>query len=79
MSDAHSGGQGLVDRVWTAIRDNRHFAPRQLQLEADRGRVTLRGVVHSYYHKQMVQETLRRLDGVEEIENLLEVNWSTSA
>ena len=38
--------------------------------------MVLRGVVSSYYQKQMVQETLRRLDGVGHIENQLEVNWA---
>jgi len=35
----------------------------------------LRGVVSSYYQKQMAQEAVRRLQGVEGIENHLEVDW----
>jgi hypothetical protein len=35
----------------------------------------LRGVVRSYYQKQMAQEVLLGLEGVEHIENQLEVEW----
>jgi len=46
-----------------------------LRLEARQGRIILRGTVASYYQKQMAQETLRKIDGVEEIENHLQVHW----
>ena len=36
----------------------------------------LRGVVNSYYQKQMAQEAIRRVEGVQSIENHLEVDWS---
>ena len=42
-------------------------------LEPTEGRVTLRGVVASYYAKQMAQEALRHIDGVQEIANELQV------
>jgi hypothetical protein len=32
--------------------------------------------VGSYYQKQMAQETLRRVAGVDQIENELEVCWT---
>jgi osmotically-inducible protein OsmY len=35
--------------------------------------VILRGVVRSYFQKQMAQEAVRRISGVEEIHNELEV------
>jgi osmotically-inducible protein OsmY len=35
--------------------------------------VTLRGVVRTYFQKQMAQEVVRRVDGVDEICNELEV------
>jgi osmotically-inducible protein OsmY len=47
-----------------------------LWFETADGRVTLHGTVRSYYHKQMAQESLRRLSGVGEIENRLEVSWA---
>ena len=53
-----------------------HLKRRNVRIETQEGRVVLRGTVKSYYHKQMAQEALRRLEGVSQIENQLEVNWS---
>lgn len=51
------------------------MAHRKLRFEAHAGQVTLRGVVGSYYQKQMAQELLRGLEGIQRIENQLEVAW----
>jgi osmotically-inducible protein OsmY len=32
-------------------------------------------VVNSFFQKQMAQEALRRIEGVESIENHLQVHW----
>jgi osmotically-inducible protein OsmY len=66
----------LVDRARTALARSPHLARKQVRLVADQGRLVLHGVVGSYYLKQVAQETLRKVDGVEQIENLLEVHWS---
>lgn len=63
----------LEDRVLTALNRNPHIPGRSLRFETDSGRVTLRGVVRSYFQKQMAQEAIRRVDGVDEICNELEV------
>ena len=63
----------LDSRVSTALRRNPYVSGRTLRFETEQGRVILRGVVHSYFQKQMAQESLRRIDGVEEILNELEV------
>jgi len=65
----------LSKRISSAIEKHPHLTRRKLQFEAREGRVTLRGTVSSYYQKQMAQEALRRVDGVHEIENQLEVTW----
>lgn len=65
----------LIDRAQAALERNPHLARKRLRLEATHGRLTLHGVVGSYYQKQMAQETLRKLEGVAVVENLLEVNW----
>lgn len=65
----------LSKRISSAIEKHPHLTRRKLQFEAREGRVTLRGTVSSYYQKQMAQEALRRVDGVHEIENKLEVTW----
>jgi osmotically-inducible protein OsmY len=64
---------GLVD---AALRQSPYFARRPLRCETEQGRVVLRGTVGSFYHKQMAQEILRRVDGVDRIENHLEVDWA---
>lgn len=66
----------LHQRVNSALAGSPYFAGRQLRVEADHGRVTLLGTVHSYYQKQMAQEIVRRLDGVAEVDNRLQVDWS---
>jgi osmotically-inducible protein OsmY len=65
----------LDDRVLVALERNPYVAGRNLRFETSQGRVTLRGVVASYFQKQMAQEAIRRVDGVAEIANELEVNW----
>jgi len=61
--------------ISSAIEKSPHLKLRNLRFETHEGRVVLRGVVSSYYQKQMAQEAVRRLQGVEGIENHLEVDW----
>ena len=63
------------DEVLTALTGNPHLPVRNLRFETKEGRVTLRGVVRSYFQKQMAQEALRQVDGVAGIDNELEVSW----
>jgi osmotically-inducible protein OsmY len=65
----------LTDLALAALEQNPHLPRHNLHLHAASGRITLRGVVRSFYQKQMAQESLRRLEGVSEIENHLEVDW----
>ena len=66
----------LEDRVTVALECNPYIAGRNLRFESNEGRVTLRGVVASYFQKQMAQEAVRNVDGVNEIANELEVSWA---
>ena len=65
----------LFDRIHEALTTNPHVPSQQVQVNAAEGRVTLTGNVRSFFQKQMAQEAIRRIDGVEKIDNLLEVNW----
>jgi osmotically-inducible protein OsmY len=65
----------LAERVGSAIQTSPYLSGRTLRFEAQDGRVTLNGVVASYYQKQMAQETIKRVDGVKQIDNHLEVSW----
>ncbi len=59
-----------------ALSESPYLTRRKLRFEASEGRVVLRGTVGSYFQKQMAQEALRRVEGVDEILNHLEVAWA---
>jgi osmotically-inducible protein OsmY len=65
----------LADRVLVALEESPYISRRKLRFETHRGRVTLRGVVGTYFQKQMAQECVRKIDGVNHIDNELEVCW----
>lgn len=67
--------QTLSERVGSAITTSPYLARRQLRFETDGGRVILKGVVKTYFQKQMAQEVVRRVEGVERVDNNLEVHW----
>ncbi len=73
MSGATVEPNALDDRVETAILTSPFVRHRQLRFETQEGRVVLRGKVGSYFQKQMAQEAVRGVDGVQTIENCLEV------
>jgi osmotically-inducible protein OsmY len=68
----------LIHRVDTAIRRNPHLNGNQVFFQEESGVVVLHGKVSSFFQKQMAQETIKRLDGVERIVNQLEVDWRSS-
>ena len=63
----------LAQRVDNALVTNPYLTGRTLRFETDGGRVVLHGHVGTWYQKQMAQELLRRIEGVELIDNCLEV------
>ncbi len=65
----------LVDLVQSALRNSPYLESQGLRIEAEQGAIRLHGQVGTFFEKQMAQETVRRLDGVQRVENLLEVNW----
>jgi osmotically-inducible protein OsmY len=66
----------LDEKVSTALKDNPYLQSRNLRFETSQGSVRLHGRVSSWYQKQMAQEMLMRMDGIERIENHLEVCWA---
>ena len=50
---------------------------KNVRIQQEKRRVILAGDVDSYYDKQMLQEVVRRIEGVEEIENRLLVEWAS--
>ena len=63
------------EQLNVALNNNPHVPQRSLRFEAREGHVTLRGIVGSFFQKQMAQEAVRRVAGVREIANELEVCW----
>jgi osmotically-inducible protein OsmY len=66
----------LFDRIRDALTTSPYVPSQDVQVEAEEGRVVLTGHVKTFFQKQMAQEAVRRIDGVQQIENLLQVNWA---
>lgn len=63
----------LADRLFSVLENNPHVPHRNLRFETNSGHVVLKGVVRSYYQKLMAQEALLHIEGVEDVDNQLEV------
>lgn len=70
-----AGLSELVDRVHSALASSPHLTTRSVRVEAEHGSVRLAGDVGSFFEKQIAQEVVRRVDGVDRVENHLQVNW----
>ncbi|MCA9265750.1 MAG: BON domain-containing protein [Planctomycetales bacterium] len=66
----------LHEKLIQAIDAAPHLSRHQLRIETEQGHVIVRGTVGTFFQKQMAQEALRTVDGVEDIENALEVAWN---
>ena len=65
----------LLQRIDSAMKTNPHLSSHQVFCQEESGIVILHGRVGSFFQKQMAQETLKKLTGVEKIINELEVEW----
>lgn len=65
----------LRKRVDSAIKGNPHLTRHRVFCQEESGIVVLHGRVGSFFQKQMAQETLKRLAGVEKVINELQVDW----
>jgi osmotically-inducible protein OsmY len=65
----------LLQRVDLAIKGNPHLSRHQVFCQEQAGIVILHGRVGSFFQKQMAQETLKGLSGVEKVINELQVDW----
>ena len=79
MATISTKGSGeLLQRADSALKGSPHLAGHQLFCQEESGIVVLHGKVGTFFEKQMAQETLKKLDGVEKIVNELEVDWHSS-
>ena len=63
----------LRDTVEAALARSSYLSGKNLRFELHEDGVVLRGVVRSYYQKQLVQESLKSISGVRHIHNEIEV------
>ena len=63
----------LHDEVHLALTRSPFFSSRNFNVELQEGRVTLKGIVRTYYQKQLAQESVRSVAGVDRVLNQLEV------
>lgn len=72
---AHHADASLLASVNSALTASPYLEATRLRIEAEQGAVSLHGEVGTFFEKQMAQEVIRRLDGVERIVNQLQVSW----
>jgi hypothetical protein len=68
-----SGDDGPRAAVLNLLRSSGYAALRGLRCEVTEAVVVVRGVVPSYYLKQVAQAAVLRLDGIRGVRNLVEV------
>lgn len=74
VEEGHSSRQyELREIVEAALARSVHLSGRNLRFEVHEDGLVLRGVVRSYYHKQLAQESLKTISGLPRIRNEIEV------
>ena len=63
----------LSERVSHALQRSPHLSGHHLRPRTRDGRVVLHGAVNTFFQKQMAQEAIRRVEGVQGIANELVV------
>gem|GEM_PF-2803415 len=63
----------VVPTITECLRAQTYPGMRSLSIDYSDGVVTLRGEVTTYYHKQVAQESVRRIAGIVTIVNLVDV------
>jgi osmotically-inducible protein OsmY len=72
-SFAHEPKRHLHAEVRRAIALNPYFAGRRVAVELRDDDVVLSGVLGSYFHKQMAQESILSINGVRRVHNEIRV------
>jgi hypothetical protein len=64
---------GVAELAESRLRSNAYLALRNVTCTFDRGVLTLAGWLPTYYLKQLAQEVVAGVDGVEQVVNRIEV------
>jgi osmotically-inducible protein OsmY len=70
---------GLFSQIDQALRATGYSPLLNLRILETQGTVVLRGVVPSYYMKQIAQEAVSAVPGIAQVHNLLDVACGTRA
>ena len=70
-----SPASDLLTRVDVALRSTSQLRRHPIELANQEGCVVVRGQVATFHQKQIVQEIIRRVDGVRGVDNQLVVDW----
>lgn len=73
---SNDGMASLEQQLSAVIVRHPHLYQRKVFFRTDQGHVVLQGRVKSFFEKQMAQEALRSIQGINSIDNQLEVNWT---
>ena len=65
----------LTNEVTQLFDFHPHLKQTGVKVRSDQGHVVLSGTVGSYYEKQIAQESLREIAGINSIDNSIEVSW----
>ncbi|NLY03005.1 MAG: BON domain-containing protein [Rhodopirellula sp.] len=63
----------MLTAAWDGFANASYPALRSVTCQYDDGALILQGRVVSYYQKQLAQETVRKLDAIQQIINKIEV------
>lgn len=67
----------LKETIHNYLAGNPFIISRSLAVNVNDNEITLEGYVPTYYQKQLAQESIRNINGVEKIQNKLEVITGT--
>jgi osmotically-inducible protein OsmY len=72
------GSQDVAKSVQRSLEKSGYHVLRTISFSCERGVLFLRGQLPTYFHKQLAQEAVRRIDGVRRIVNQIEVTSEPS-
>jgi len=64
----------VVQQAQVCLEQSPYSLLRHVSVDYERGVLFLRGTLPNYYHKQLAQEAVRRVDGVTHVVNQIEVS-----
>jgi osmotically-inducible protein OsmY len=71
-----SSTSNLTAHAAQAIQFHPHLKQSSVNVHNENGTFVLSGTVDSFFEKQMAQESLRALPGVQTIDNSIRVAWN---